>query len=54
MINLLPQEDLAWRSSLDRKTINRLETDQQEPLASAISALGPQKKEYVFSLMYSL
>lgn len=40
MKNLLSQEDLAWRSSLDRKTINRLETNQQEPLASTISALA--------------
>ncbi|GIN19405.1 helix-turn-helix domain-containing protein [Siminovitchia fordii] len=40
MRNYFSQEDLAWRSFLDRKTINRLETNQQEPLASTISALA--------------
>lgn len=40
MRNQLSQEDLTWRSSHDRKAINRLETNQQEPLASTISALA--------------
>ncbi|WP_419393305.1 helix-turn-helix domain-containing protein [Cytobacillus praedii] len=39
-IKLLSQEDLAWESGLDTKTISLLENDQQEPLFSTISSLA--------------
>ena len=37
---MLSQEDLAWESGLDTKTISLLENDQQEPLFSTINSLA--------------
>ena len=48
---MLSQEDLAWESGLDTKTISLLENDQQEPLFSTINslvaALGMNASEFM-------